>query len=90
MAHFSFNKPAGACPTCTGLGTVQQVNLDRLVDPQRSILESAVTGWDAFTIQHNSQILQAAARHYGFTFDPAAAGEPVQPGAARPADLRRG
>src|SRR6266699_4395030 len=22
MPHFSFNKPAGACPTCTGLGSV--------------------------------------------------------------------
>ncbi len=22
MASFSFNKPAGACPTCTGLGTI--------------------------------------------------------------------
>ena len=62
MAHFSFNKPDGACPTCTGLGTVQQVNLERLIDPQRSILENAVTGWDTFTIQRSSQILQAAAR----------------------------
>src|SRR5436309_10122625 len=32
MAHFSFNKPDGACPTCTGLGSVHQVNLKRLVD----------------------------------------------------------
>ena len=32
MAHFSFNKPAGACPTCTGLGTVHEANLDQLVD----------------------------------------------------------
>ena len=71
MAHFSFNKPAGACPTCTGLGTVQQVNLERLIDPQRSILENAVTGWDIYHIQRNSQILQSAARHYGFDFDPA-------------------
>ncbi len=23
MAHFSFNKPEGACPTCSGLGIVQ-------------------------------------------------------------------
>jgi excinuclease ABC subunit A len=71
MAHFSFNKPAGACPTCTGLGTVQQVNLDRLIDPQRSILENAVTGWDIRTSQRYSQVLQEAARHYGFDFDPA-------------------
>jgi excinuclease ABC subunit A len=32
MANFSFNKPDGACPTCTGLGTVHQANLKRLVD----------------------------------------------------------
>src|SRR5512140_3683496 len=30
MAHFSFNKPEGACSTCTGLGIVNQANLDRL------------------------------------------------------------
>jgi excinuclease ABC subunit A len=71
MAHFSFNKPAGACPTCTGLGTVQAVNVERLIDPQRSILENAVAGWVPIMTEHNIQILQAAARHYGFTFDPA-------------------
>ena len=27
MAHFSFNKPEGACPTCTGLGSTHQANL---------------------------------------------------------------
>lgn len=69
MAHFSFNKPVGACPACTGLGTVQQVNLERLINSQRSILENAVTGWDIYTIERNSQVLQSAARHYGFTFD---------------------
>ena len=71
MAHFSFNKPAGACPTCTGLGTVHLANVERLIDPQRSILDGAVTGWAPFFIQYNSQILRAAARHYGFEFDPA-------------------
>src|SRR5215472_14901014 len=34
MAHFSFNKPDGACPTCTGLGSVQQADISRLVDEQ--------------------------------------------------------
>ena len=37
MAHFSFNKPDGACPTCTGLGIVHQANLERLVDEEKSI-----------------------------------------------------
>ncbi|MGH2498231.1 MAG: ABC-ATPase UvrA, partial [Ktedonobacteraceae bacterium] len=69
MAHFSFNKPDGACPTCTGLGTVHQANLQRLVDKQKSISDGAVAGWDSFHINYSAPILQAAAAHYGFDFD---------------------
>jgi excinuclease ABC subunit A len=69
MAHFSFNKPEGACPTCTGLGTVHQANLQRLVDEQKSIPEGAVSGWNKAYIQYYSSILLAAAAHYGFDFD---------------------
>src|SRR5689334_6945989 len=71
MANFSFNKPAGACPTCTGLGTVHQVNIKRLVDEELSNLDGAVLGWSSFHIRYNADILQAAGRHYGFSFDPA-------------------
>jgi len=69
MAHFSFNKPDGACPTCTGLGTVHQADLQRLVDEQKSIPEGAVFGWDVHYIEHNTSTLQAAASHYGFELD---------------------
>lgn len=69
MAHFSFNKPAGACPTCTGLGTIHQANFSRLVDEQKSILEGAVTGWDVNYLKYYPPILMAAAEHYGFEFD---------------------
>ena len=69
MAHFSFNKPEGACPTCAGLGTVQQINLKRLVDEQKSIADGAVAGWNHFHIDYHTPILQAAAAHYGFDFD---------------------
>jgi excinuclease ABC subunit A len=71
MAYFSFNKPEGACPTCTGLGTVHQANLERLVEEGKSILEGAVSGWNASYIQYYVTNLQAAAAHYGFEFDPA-------------------
>ena len=37
MANFSFNKPAGACPTCTGLGVVADLMLDKVFDFQRSV-----------------------------------------------------
>ncbi|HMA06293.1 MAG TPA: hypothetical protein VKP68_00430, partial [Ramlibacter sp.] len=70
MASFSFNKPAGACPACTGLGTIQQANLERLVDEQKSIAEGAVLGWAAPFIKYQTGVLKAAAAHYGFKFDP--------------------
>lgn len=69
MAHFSFNKPAGACPTCTRLGSVHQANIKRLVDEQKSIPDGAVSGWDIHYLSHYTSTLQAAAAHYGFTFD---------------------
>jgi excinuclease ABC subunit A len=69
MAYFSFNKPEGACPTCTGLGVVHQANIKRLVDEQKSILGGAVSGWDIHYINHYTSTLQAAADYYGFALD---------------------
>lgn len=69
MANFSFNKPAGACPECTGLGVVHQANISKLVDEEKRIEDGAVTGWDDFYIRHNLSTLKAAADHYGFAFD---------------------
>jgi excinuclease ABC subunit A len=69
MAHFSFNKPDGACPTCTGLGIVRQVNIKRLVDEDKSILDGAYAGWNPVHISYYTATLQAAATHYGFAFD---------------------
>jgi excinuclease ABC subunit A len=69
MADFSFNKPAGACPTCTGLGRVHQADLQRLVDAEKSLLTGAVAGWERLHVNYYGAILQAAAAHYGFEFD---------------------
>ncbi|MBI5030237.1 MAG: excinuclease ABC subunit UvrA [Chloroflexi bacterium] len=71
MANFSFNKPAGACPTCTGLGTVIQPNLPALVNSDLSIVDGAVNGWDkVYLIPRNSETLKQAGKHFGFDFDP--------------------
>ena len=70
MAAFSFNKPAGACPTCTGLGVVHQANLDRLVDPARSVAGGGVHGWEQVFINYQSEVLRRAGEHYGLAFDP--------------------
>ena len=69
MGNFSFNKPSGACPTCTGLGTVHQANLHRLIDHERSVAAGAVLGWHPSLTERNIAVLHAAGQHYGFAFD---------------------
>ncbi|RAJ67050.1 excinuclease ABC subunit A [Streptomyces sp. Amel2xB2] len=69
MGDFSFNKPAGACPACTGLGTVFQADVDSLLDEGRSVAGGAVRGWHPVLAERNIAVLHAAAEHYGFTFD---------------------
>ncbi|MEO8287331.1 MAG: excinuclease ABC subunit UvrA [Chloroflexota bacterium] len=69
MAHFSFNKPEGACSTCTGLGVVYAPNLSLLIDPTRSIAGGGVIRWVSPEIPRNLETLRLAARHYGFAFD---------------------
>ena len=88
MANFSFNKPAGACPTCTGLGVVRQVIVSRLIDESKSIPENAVYGWIEFHNTRNSQILINAGKYFGFEFDPSKAIRDYTPVAARPAAVR--
>ncbi len=69
MANFSFNKPEGACPTCTGLGVVRQTIVSRLIDESKSISENAVSGWIDFHVNYYSQILHNTGAYYGFQFD---------------------
>ena len=40
---FSFNSPQGWCHTCMGLGTARQLDLDRLIDPNKSLWDGAIT-----------------------------------------------
>ncbi|WP_298843836.1 excinuclease ABC subunit UvrA, partial [uncultured Salinicola sp.] len=66
---FSFNNPAGACPTCDGLGVRQFFDPDKLIShPELSLAEGAIKGWDRRSIYYFSQ-LQAVAEHYRFTLD---------------------
>lgn len=40
---FSFNNPFGACPECNGLGFIQRVDPNILIeDPSRSLLDGAL------------------------------------------------
>lgn len=69
MANFSFNKPAGACPKCTGLGVVRQVLAERFIHLERSLPEYAIESWEAFHVNYYRQILENAGKWFGFTFE---------------------
>lgn len=63
---FSFNNPAGACPSCDGLGVKQFFSEDRIVQlPGASLAEGAVRGWDRRTFYY-FQMVMALAQHYKF------------------------
>ncbi|KRL08634.1 excinuclease ABC subunit A [Schleiferilactobacillus perolens DSM 12744] len=40
---FSFNLPQGMCPTCQGLGYVDDINVHKLIDPNKSLNQGAIT-----------------------------------------------
>jgi excinuclease ABC subunit A len=66
---FSFNNPAGACPTCDGLGIHQFFDIDRVIQhPEVSISEGAIRGWDRRTLFYYN-MLTSLAEHYDFDID---------------------
>jgi excinuclease ABC subunit A len=63
---FSFNSPRGACPTCTGLGTVSYFDPELIVpDDGLSIREGAIRPWEGRHGVHFQQFLDAVATHLG-------------------------
>ena len=67
---FSFNSPYGACPTCDGLGTQMEIDIDLIIpDDKKSLSEGAIIplgeqprgGW-------YSSILKGMAKIYNFDF----------------------
>jgi excinuclease ABC subunit A len=66
---FSFNNPAGACPSCDGLGSKQFFDPERVVvHPDLSLPAGAVRGWDRRNAYY-FQLIQSLARHYDFDLD---------------------
>ncbi len=69
---FSFNSPHGACPTCTGLGTQQEIDAELVVThPELSIAEGAIGPWSKIVngSQWHAAILEALAKQYSFSLE---------------------
>ncbi|SFI10771.1 excinuclease ABC subunit UvrA [Modicisalibacter xianhensis] len=66
---FSFNNPAGACPSCDGLGVQQFFDADKLIShPELSLAEGVIKGWDRRSVYYFNQ-LEAVAKHYRFKLE---------------------
>ncbi|KAF1020644.1 MAG: UvrABC system protein A [Paracidovorax wautersii] len=66
---FSFNSPAGACPTCDGLGHTEVFDPARVAAfPSLSLASGAIKGWDRRNAYYFG-MLEAVAKHYGFATD---------------------
>lgn len=66
---FSFNNPAGACPSCDGLGVSQFFDEDKVVQfPEASLAEGAIRGWDKRNFYY-FHLLNSLAEHYSFSID---------------------
>ena len=70
---FSFNSHYGACPECTGLGTMLKVDPDIIVpDKKKSIREGAIaaSGWNTLSDTSIAMMTyKGLAKHYGFSID---------------------
>ncbi|MGL6352224.1 MAG: excinuclease ABC subunit UvrA, partial [Aeromonas sp.] len=66
---FSFNNPAGACPTCDGLGVQQYFDPAKVIsDATISLANGAIRGWDKRSFYY-FQMLKSLAEHYHFDLD---------------------
>ena len=66
---FSFNNPAGACPTCDGLGIQQFFDESCVVQNESiSLAGGAVKGWDRRNFYYY-QMLTSLAKHYKFDIE---------------------
>jgi excinuclease ABC subunit A len=65
---FSFNSPYGACPTCSGLGTLMGVDAEKLIaDPERSIDNGALALFQPGSRSWRLQMLRTLAKATGFS-----------------------
>ncbi len=65
---FSFNSPYGACPTCSGLGSLMGVDPDKIVpDPERSIDAGAIAPWPESSRSWRMKMVETLAAEMGFS-----------------------
>ncbi len=69
---FSFNNPAGACPSCSGIGHLMKIDPAMIMDREKSIRQGAISasGW-YYDGEDNiaTMYYEGLSAHYGFSLD---------------------
>jgi excinuclease ABC subunit A len=64
---FSFNSPYGACPKCSGLGVLLEIDETKIVpDPAKSIEDGAIAIWKEGAENWRIRQIHTLAKHYKF------------------------
>lgn len=68
---FSFNSPHGACPTCSGIGTLLRIDPDRVINYNLSLKEGAILPFARYILSDTwfGRILLTVARKSGINLD---------------------
>ena len=64
----SFNSPHGACPTCSGLGTLLEIDPETILNPILSIEEGGILPWSKLATHETwfTRLIEAVGKEYGF------------------------
>lgn len=68
---FSFNSPHGACPECTGLGSLLEIDPESILNPILSILEGGILPWSKLGTNETwfTRLIEAVGKEYGFNMN---------------------
>jgi excinuclease ABC subunit A len=66
---FSFNSPHGACPECTGLGSLLEIDPESILNPILSIVEGGILPWSKLATNETwfTRLIEAVGKEYGFS-----------------------
>lgn len=65
---FSFNSPHGACPECTGLGSILEIDPESILNPILSIAEGGILPWSKLGSNETwfTRLIEAVGKENGF------------------------
>ncbi|KAF3362805.1 UvrABC system protein A [Chlamydiales bacterium STE3] len=64
---FSFNSPSGMCSECHGLGYIQEFDLEKIIDPEKSIAEDCCLVGSSYQTVRYGNIYRNLATLYDFS-----------------------